>query len=166
MIKGNFGCGADVLPTYYNFDKYAYTVKDWDIKDLNYEDVFYLDLEKLPIGKFNDNFFDELLLSHVIEHLFLNIYEFMLEIHRILNKNSVVEVRLPFYYPCLAHVRHFFTKYYFSSICSFKYSEKNYDSGQQKLLFDFIKFKRRLKGFRIRYPFIIICNYYWFRKVN
>ena len=126
---------------------------------------FYLDLEKIPINKFKDNFFDDLLLSHVIEHLFINTYEFMIEIYRILNKKSIVEIRLPFYYPCLAHVRHFFTKYYFSSICSFKYSNKNYDSGQTKLLFDFVKFKRKFKHFKIRYPFIIICNYYWLRKI-
>ena len=68
----NLGCGETILDGYENYDLYPCDGR-----------VRKLDLNKLPLS-FEDNSVDFILLSHVFEHLDVNHYDFMKEIHRIL----------------------------------------------------------------------------------
>ena len=65
-----------------------------DIRDNVGADVVH-DLNALPLP-FEDNYFDEIILSHVIEHLD-NVYTFLEEIHRILKPDGVVNITVPHY---------------------------------------------------------------------
>lgn len=65
-----------------------------DIRDNVGADVIH-DLNKLPLP-FNDNYFDEILLSHVIGYLD-NISIFLEDIHRILKPNGKLHIIVPHY---------------------------------------------------------------------
>lgn len=81
-ININLGCGNNPQDGYINYDKYP-------IDDR----VKYIDLNVLPLP-FKDNSVDEILLSHVLEHLFYP-YEVIMECYRILKKGGVLYVNLP-----------------------------------------------------------------------
>ena len=70
--------------------KYVYL----DIRDNVGADVVH-DLNALPLP-FADNYFDEIILSHIIEHL-NDAYLFLEEVHRILKPNGIVRIVTPHY---------------------------------------------------------------------
>lgn len=65
-----------------------------DIRDNVGADIVH-DLNELPLP-FEDNYFDEIILSHIIEHLD-NVYIFFEELHRILKPNGLVNIVVPHY---------------------------------------------------------------------
>lgn len=93
----NAGCGRTTEKEKAEKEKdvavYAKTVY-LDIRD-NVGADFVHDLNDLPLP-FEDNYFDEIILSHIIEHLD-NVYTFLEEIHRILKPNGVVKITVPHY---------------------------------------------------------------------
>ena len=85
-MKLNLGSGSKILKGYVNVDKFQY-----------YNPDVVHDLEKFPYP-FEDNSVDEILLSHVLEHIgqnpdvFNNIIK---ELYRICKNNSIVDIRVP-----------------------------------------------------------------------
>ena len=85
-MKLNLGSGSKILKGYVNVDKFQY-----------YNPDVVHDLEKFPYP-FEYNSVDEILLSHVLEHIgqnpdvFNNIIK---ELYRICNNNSIVDIRVP-----------------------------------------------------------------------
>tara|TARA_B100000029_G_scaffold467184_1_gene503266 strand:- start:438 stop:998 length:561 start_codon:yes stop_codon:yes gene_type:complete len=85
-MKLNLGCGSKILKGYVNVDKFQY-----------YNPDIVHDLEKFPYP-FESNSVDEILLSHVLEHIgqepevFNNIIK---EFYRICKNNSMIDIRVP-----------------------------------------------------------------------
>ncbi len=85
-MKLNLGSGSKILKGYVNVDKFQY-----------YNPDIVHNLEKFPYP-FEDNSVDEILLSHVLEHIgqnpdvFNNIIK---ELYRICKNNSIVDIRVP-----------------------------------------------------------------------
>jgi hypothetical protein len=86
MIKLNLGCGSKILQGYINIDKFD-----------SYNPDIVHDLEKFPYP-FKDNSVNEILLSHVLEHLgqspdtFNNIIK---ELYRICLNGSKINIIVP-----------------------------------------------------------------------
>lgn len=102
-IKINFGSGGNIKEGYINVDIHKHPGVNL-LCDLN--------VQPLP---FKDNCVDEVLCSHVIEHL-INPYLFVLEIHRILKPKGVFHSRLPTNSYSLNHLRSNHTSNYFDVI--------------------------------------------------
>jgi len=151
-MKCNLGCGRNIKDGYYNFDKYDYTVRNWELSKLNYNDIYYLDLEGLPLI-FKDNSIDEILLLNVLEHLWINPYDFMLDVYRILKDLGVIKIEMPFFANQIGHVRWFHKKEYFKPIID----SKNEQSFQQKKLFKLNYYKRIRSSKRYLFAF----HHYW-----
>ena len=85
-MKLNLGSGSKILKGYVNVDKFQY-----------YNPDVVHDLEKFRYP-FKDNSVDEILLSHVLEHIgqnpdvFNNIIK---ELYRICKNNSIIDIRVP-----------------------------------------------------------------------
>ena len=85
-MKLNLGSGSKILKGYINVDKFRY-----------YNPDVVHDLEKFPYP-FEDNSVNEILLSHVLEHIgqnpdvFNNIIK---EFYRICRNNSIIDIRVP-----------------------------------------------------------------------
>ena len=85
-MKLNLGCGSNILENYINLDKFDYYNPD----------VVY-DLEITPYP-FEDNSVDEILMSHVLEHIgqdpdiFNNIIK---ELYRICKNKSIIDITVP-----------------------------------------------------------------------
>ena len=85
-MKLNLGSGSKILKGYVNVDKFQY-----------YKPDVVHDLEKFPYP-FKDNSVDEILLSHVLEHIgqnpdvFNNIIK---ELYRVCKNNSIIDIRVP-----------------------------------------------------------------------
>ncbi len=85
-MKLNLGCGNKIYDGYVNVDKF-------DVYDV---DIMH-DLEKFPYP-FNDNSVDEILLSHVLEHigqapdLFIKILK---EFYRICKNKALINIAVP-----------------------------------------------------------------------
>ena len=85
-MKLNLGSGSKILKGYINVDKFQY-----------YNPDVVHDLEKFPYP-FEDGVVDEILLSHVLEHIgqnpdiFNNIIK---ELYRICKNNSIIDIRVP-----------------------------------------------------------------------
>ena len=83
-LKLNLGCGSKILDGFVNVDKYGSPEKK-------------VDLEVFP-WPWKKNSVDEIILSHVLEHLgkdsdtFLNI---MQELYRISSKNTIIHINVP-----------------------------------------------------------------------
>ena len=85
-MKLNLGSGSKILKGYVNVDKFQY-----------YNPDVIHDLEKFPYP-FKDSSVDEILLSHVLEHIgqnpdiFNNIIK---EFYRICKNNAIIDIRVP-----------------------------------------------------------------------
>ena len=111
MKKLNFGCGLDIKEGYVNMDILK-------IKGVN---VVH-DFNKFPYP-FKDNEFDEVLTSHVLEHLD-DLVKVMAELKRICKPNAKIFIRVPHFscgvsYRDPTHKRLFsyFTFDYFTEDC-------------------------------------------------
>ena len=81
------GCG--------NFPKLkGQGVEYLDKEEVNCKPLTVWDLEKTPLP-YGDNVFDKIVASHVLEHV-TNFMPLMKELHRILKKNGILEVWVPF----------------------------------------------------------------------
>ena len=84
MKKLNLGCGYDIKEGWVNLD----------IAKLEGVDVVH-DLNNLPLP-FQDNEFDYIMCYDIIEHIFEYI-PLMKELHRILKKDGIIEIKVPHY---------------------------------------------------------------------
>lgn len=145
-MKLNLGCGDDLKDGYVNVDFFN------DKCDLK------VDLESLPLP-FEDSSVDEVLLDNVLEHLWVNPYKFMLEIHRILRKGGLVFVELPMLASQLTHVRWFHRKHYFNNICGYEssiYSQNNSLFLKKCCWTKFMWNFRRFPFFRVHYCWYLV----------
>ena len=85
-MKLNLGCGSKILKGFVNLDKFEY-----------YKPDIVHDLEKFPYP-FEENSVDEILLSHVLEHIGQDPETFNLiikELYRICKNSSLIDIRVP-----------------------------------------------------------------------
>ena len=86
MIKLNLGSGSKILPGYTNVDKF----------DTYNPDIVH-DLEKFPYP-FKDNSVNEILLSHVLEHVGQNpdiFNKIIRELYRICANGTIINIKVP-----------------------------------------------------------------------
>ncbi len=83
-MKLNLWCGKDILPGYIHMD----------LLDLPWVDVQH-DLEVFPYP-FEDNTFDEIYCSHVLEHV-SDLTKTMQELIRISKNGGVIKVKVPYF---------------------------------------------------------------------
>jgi len=105
-MKLNLGCGMDIRKGFENYDTSPCSKK-----------VKYIDLNSLPLP-FQDNSVDYVYMSSVFEHLDVNRFRFMKEIHRILKPDGIVEIIVPRNCSSVAHTIPRFNKSYFDCICN------------------------------------------------
>jgi len=122
MIKLNLGCGDDIRDGYLNFDKYP-----------SDERVKTLDLTKLPLP-FSNGSVDEILLNGVYEHLWVNHFEFISELSRILKIDGKLVIKVRTCNNNFDHEKYIYDRFYFDS------SVKTYK------LFSTVVCKGRLRG--------------------
>lgn len=81
-VKLNLGCGSDVRPGYVNVDKFPAS-----------DGVLKADFPKLPFG---EDFADEILLYHVLEHFgYADGLTLLQEIVRVLKPQGIARVEVP-----------------------------------------------------------------------
>lgn len=83
-LKLNLGCGYQILPGYVNVDKYSKS-------DLS------LDLETFP-WPWADSSVDEILMSHVLEHLGASTdlyFKIIKELYRVCKNGALIKIRVP-----------------------------------------------------------------------
>ncbi len=109
----NLGCGNNIRPS-------SETVQWVNLDRTLHEGVdVACDLEK-GLSRFEDNTFDFVLASHVLEHVY-NFLPLMAEIHRVLKPRGTLVVKVP-EFPCRAavadptHVRYFVPETFFHFI--------------------------------------------------
>lgn len=115
--KLNLGCGNDIRKGWVNLDI------------LNNKGVNVIhDLNKLPLP-FNDNYFDYILCTDVLEHI--NYKDLMSELHRILRKNGILRINVPHFtsrsnYQDPTHIKMFSsnTFHYFVNEGKFPYERR------------------------------------------
>ena len=129
MKRLNLGCGHDILDGYLNVD---ISPADNDVMEVDLNNL------KLPFG---DNEFDEILLSHILEHLDVNNLTFIQECHRILKPNGVLVVRVPVRDTCIQHTQQMFYSNYFR--CLYMEGNSEGQSSQQVYMFKLRQFKRK-----------------------
>ncbi|MFO7677185.1 MAG: methyltransferase domain-containing protein [Thermoplasmatota archaeon] len=94
-MKLNLGCGREHLEGWINIDRVKDDAVDL-IHDLN---------TRLP---FDDNSVDEILASHVFEHI-LYWEDLLHECHRILKPSSIITIKVPYgFSPSIGHLRYFY----------------------------------------------------------
>ena len=99
--KANLGCGGVILEGYENYDLFPMD-----------ERVIPLDLNKrLP---FDDETFDEIILSHVLEHVVDSSFTFN-EVTRVLKRCGILYVRLPIRLNVVSHLRDSHNLNYFNT---------------------------------------------------
>lgn len=89
IVKLNLGCGSDVRPGYVNVDKFP-----------SQPDVIAADFPQLP---FTNNYADEVVLSHVLEHFgYADGLTLCREMLRVLKKGGVANIEVPDVAWCMA----------------------------------------------------------------
>jgi len=145
----NLGCGMDFKEGYVNCDMYPENLNTPFKKR-----ILKVDLNDYPLP-FEDNTIDEIICSHVLEHL-VDPYRFISELHRILKKGGRIIVKVPSSCNQISHLRSKHFKNYMTGF-DVKYAGGN---GQEHGLF-----KVEVKG-RLRRPFAKIRSLYlWFRNL-
>ena len=112
-MKINLGCGNDIRDGWVNCDKYSDDPR-----------VTKIDLNVLPLP-FDDEVADYIYLSHVLEHLTVHPFEFLVDCHRILKKDGVLEVHLPPFGFYLPHTRGYHPDNYLSTLYTVAENEVN-----------------------------------------
>ena len=104
-MKLNLGCGREIKEGYINADMSRHDGVDvvWD-------------LNVLPLP-FKDNSVDEILCSHILEHL-INPYPLVLDIYRVLKPGGLFHCKLPTNCHSLVHLRSNHTSDYFGVVTS------------------------------------------------
>jgi len=137
-LKLNLGCGKDIKNNYLNLDKVI--LKGVDIG---------ADIEiSLP---FSDNAFDEILCSHVVEHV-ADLLGLMRELYRITRADGTIKIIVPHFsffgaYTDPTHKRFFgyHSFDYFTEDGDFNfYSDLRFELRQKEIRFFWIKNKRRV----------------------
>ena len=124
-MKLNLGCGLKKLDDYINLDK-----DDFDLNNIPYP--------------FKDNSIEELIISHVLEHL-NNRLDVMIELNRVLKIGGILKVVLPIKSNIVNHKSYIHSKKYFNPLCM----NRDIDGLQVKNIFRLQSFKRkRLKSFK------------------
>jgi hypothetical protein len=85
-MKLNLGCGAKILNGYVNVDKFDY----YDVDKVH-------DLEKFPYP-FDNDVVDEILLSHILEHIGQEpdvFHKIIKELYRICKNNALINIHVP-----------------------------------------------------------------------
>lgn len=118
-MKVNLGCGNDVREGWENYDMIPVS-----------DDVKFIDLTKLPLP-FSDDYADEVLLSHILEHLVYRT-EFMLEISRILKPGGICKVVLPTFNFGLDHKSCIHAKGTLASVCTGLVKKDNITHGNPR----------------------------------
>lgn len=120
-MKLNIGAGTDIHPWYINMD----------IVQLPGIDVIH-NLEEVPYP-FEDNTFDEIFCSHVLEHVF-DLQKTMRELVRICKNGALIKVKVPYVsnpngWADPTHHRLFSLNsfYYFSKECFYNANDKGMD---------------------------------------
>lgn len=86
MKRLNLGCGTDIKKGWINLDNSVLT--GVDVKH---------NILKFPYP-FKNNEFDYILASHILEHFYPEeITKIMNELHRIIKKDGILEIRVPYY---------------------------------------------------------------------
>ncbi|PNX47579.1 MAG: hypothetical protein BV457_05420 [Thermoplasmata archaeon M9B1D] len=135
-VNLNVGCGRDYKQNFINMDF------DESVK----ADVYH-NLNVYPYPFDNDTF-DFILVSHVLEHL-LDQYGFMMEMRRILKKDGEIVIKLPIGVFNYAHQRGIHVKDYFKGLTN--KSDKN---GQTGNYFSLVYQKRHIRHYiRMYYRF-------------
>lgn len=118
-VRLNLGCGNTILDGYENYDKYPLNDK-----------VKYIELNNLPLP-FDDGSVDEILLSHIIEHLTVEKILFFEDILRILKNGGKVIIKLPTFSPNIAHTSFYHDSEYFSCFTIKNYEKNSLFATQQ-----------------------------------
>lgn len=126
-IRLNVGCGKDIRTGYINIDFEPAEGVD-----------MVIDISKCKLP-FKDNSVDEILLSHVLEHI-PNRYKFIMECWRVLKPNGILHVKLPAKWVRIEHESYEHTKDYFYTVCN----EDKKSGVQGKKLFNLVYQKRHL----------------------
>lgn len=100
----NVGCGNNVLKDFENFDMFD-----------DVQGVKKLDMNQLPLP-FESSSVSVIYAFHVLEHLYIPIYEVMKEFHRVLEEGGVLVVKLPINLNIVTHQKSRFNIYYFNEI--------------------------------------------------
>ena len=133
MKRINLGCGSDVRDGYENYDMNPVDDR-----------VKLIDLNKLPLP-FDDSSVDEIILSHIIEHLDVNPYYFIKDVYRILKKDGVVKISLPVLYNSIVHNRCYHNSGYFDSLMS---KDNRVSNEYERDFFELISFKKKPFGLK------------------
>lgn len=133
-MKLNLGCGKDVREGYENYDLYPIDKR-----------VTKLDLNVLPLP-FEDNYADRILVSHTLEHLNVNNLDFIIDCHRILKPDGILEIVLPVRDGGLEHIREVFDKDYFECLCVA--SDEKSSSQSCFNLFTLVSFRKKYNSFK------------------
>lgn len=84
--KLNAGCGINILPFWWNVDKFDGPGVDK-----------VMDFEKFP-WEFGDNFFDEVMFNHSLEHMGQDPFVFcriMQELYRVCQHDAIIRINVP-----------------------------------------------------------------------
>ena len=137
-MKANFGCGKNILDGYDNYDKYS-----------NDKRVVNIDFNILPL-KISDDYYKEIIMYHFLEHLNINKFDFMNEVHRISKDDAVIKIKLPQFASLLGHTNNFHSRHYLNCITK----DMNADCLQHKKLFIEKRFYYSFVGIKRDFPFI------------
>jgi SAM-dependent methyltransferase len=146
-VRLNLGCGTDIKKGYINVDFK---------KSLGVDLICDFNNTVLP---FVDNSVDEIILSHVLEHL-VEPLKLVLECHRVLKKDGVLLVKLPTNCMEVDHLRYTHGYSYFDGL-TLSSSDSGVTGLQGGMFFD----KVYVKGNRRSWSRVVSRFLEWFRSL-
>jgi len=123
---GHFGAGEQVLDGFENYDKYPVDNR-----------VKILDMNHMPYH-FCDDWFDELVCRHTLEHLDVNSYDVLHEMHRITKDDGLVTVELPIFGNLVSHNHFFHSRNYMNPVLC-----RRHDNEYIRNLFELESFQKK-----------------------